>query len=55
MQAADLLGRLDELPTEHKLRIAKALKALTDISKKEAARDEFLPFVKNVWPDFLEA
>ena len=54
MQAADLLGRLDELPTEHKLRIAKALKALTDISKKEAARDEFLPFVKSVWPDFIE-
>jgi len=54
MQTADILSRLDELPPEHQLRIAKALNALTKINQKEAAQRQFLPFVKSVWPDFIE-
>jgi len=54
METADILSRLDQLPPEHQLRIAKALNALTKINQKEAAQRQFLPFVKNVWPDFIE-
>ena len=54
METADILSRLDQLPPEHQLRIAKALNALTKINQKEAAQRQFLPFVKSVWPDFIE-
>jgi len=49
-----LLSRLDELPNEHRTRISNALSQWREAKSIESSKTNFLSFVKQVWPPFIE-
>lgn len=53
-QLADYLGRLNTLPIDEQKAILKLLDKLEEARVREAARAEFMPFVKAMWPEFIE-
>ena len=50
----DLLKNIKNLPVEEQSRVLDLLKELQDTEDKEAAREGFMPFIKKVWPAFIE-
>ena len=50
----DLLKNIKNLPVEEQSRVLDLLKDLKDTEDKEAAREGFMPFIKKVWPAFIE-
>jgi predicted phage terminase large subunit-like protein len=48
------LKKLDKLPLEEQKEILRLLEELEQAEKRELAREEFLPFVKEMWPGFIE-
>jgi len=50
----DLLKNIKNLPVEEQSRVLDLLKNLKDTEDKEAAREGFMPFIKKVWPAFIE-
>ncbi len=48
------LDRISSLPVAEQKEILSLLKKLEEAERKEAARDKFMPFVKAVWPGFIE-
>tara|TARA_R110000824_G_scaffold77822_1_gene196680 strand:- start:787 stop:2298 length:1512 start_codon:yes stop_codon:yes gene_type:complete len=49
-----LLGNVKNLPIEEQEKLLNLLKELKDAEEKEQARDGFMPFIKRVWPAFIE-
>ena len=49
-----LLSTVDQLPPEQQREILDLLNSLEEAKKKEAARDNFIDFVKYIWPAFIE-
>jgi predicted phage terminase large subunit-like protein len=52
--AQDLLKNLDKLPPKHYEAVTRALATWHEARKAEDAKDNFLDFVKVVWPAFIE-
>ena len=50
----DLLKNIKNLPVEEQSRVLDLLKELQETEDKEAAREGFMPFIKKVWPAFIE-
>ena len=50
----NLLGNVKNLPIEEQEKLLNLLKELKDAEDKEQARDGFMPFIKRVWPAFIE-
>ena len=50
----DLLKNIKNLPVEEQSRVLDLLKDLKETEDKEAAREGFMPFIKKVWPAFIE-
>ena len=50
----DLLKNIKNLPVEEQSRVLGLLKDLKETEDKEAAREGFMPFIKKVWPAFIE-
>ena len=50
----DLLKNIKTLPVEEQSRVLDLLKELQETEDKEAAREGFMPFIKKVWPAFIE-
>jgi predicted phage terminase large subunit-like protein len=48
------LDRISALPIAEQKEILALLKKLEEAEKKEKARAKFMPFVKEVWPGFIE-
>lgn len=49
----DVAKRLKSASPEVKLKAAEVLAQLKEVKRKEAAQDDFLKFVENVWPAFI--
>ena len=49
-----LLSTVDQLPPDKQKEILDLLTSLDEAKKREAARDGFIPFVKYMWPAFIE-
>lgn len=50
----ELLGEITRLPLSDQSEILELFKALETAKKLDAARTDFLSFVKYLWPDFVE-
>ncbi len=50
----NLLRNLDNLPLEHKEAISNALLKYNSIKQIEDAKSQFLPFVRHMWPPFMQ-
>jgi predicted phage terminase large subunit-like protein len=50
----DLLKNIKNLPVEEQSRVLDLLKDLKETESKEQAREGFMPFIKKVWPAFIE-
>ena len=50
----NLLKNIKNLPVEEQSRVLDLLKDLKETEDKEAAREGFMPFIKKVWPAFIE-
>ena len=50
----NLLGNVKNLPIEEQEKLLNLIKELKDAEEKEQARDGFMPFIKRVWPAFIE-
>ena len=48
------LNQVKNLPVEDQREVLDLLEDLEEANKKEVAREEFLGFVKYVWPAFIE-
>ena len=49
-----LLKNIKNLPPQEQEKVLKLLKELNEAESKEKARDGFMPFIKKVWPAFIE-
>ena len=49
-----LLKNIKHLPVDEQERVLHLLKELKEAEEKEQARDGFMPFIKKVWPAFIE-
>ncbi len=54
LNAKQLLENLERLPEEHRAAISAALSDWHQVSKVDKAKDNFLDFVRLMWPIFLE-
>ncbi len=52
--ARNILENLDKLPPQHYEAVSKALANWADAKKVEGARNDFLGFVRAMWPSFME-
>ena len=52
--ARHLLENLDKLPPEHYEAVTQALAKWTEARRVEGAKDDFLSFVRAMWPPFIE-
>ena len=52
--ARNILENLDKLPPQHYEAVSKALANWADAKKVEGARNDFLGFVRAMWPSFIE-
>ena len=52
--AQDLLKNLDKLPPKHYEAVTRALATWHEARKAEGAKENFLDFVRAVWPAFIE-
>tara|TARA_X000001388_G_scaffold64824_1_gene51116 strand:+ start:1896 stop:3404 length:1509 start_codon:yes stop_codon:yes gene_type:complete len=50
----EILSNLDKLPTEHREAIGTALARWNEAKLVKNAKNDFLSFVKHVWPAFIE-
>jgi predicted phage terminase large subunit-like protein len=50
----NLLINLNRLPAEEKIEVFLKLEVLVNADRREKARVKFLPFVRAVWPGFIE-
>lgn len=50
----DILNIVHLLPKEEQLKLAEDLELLEKLQSKELAQIRFMPFVKKVWPTFIE-
>jgi predicted phage terminase large subunit-like protein len=50
----DLLSKLDQLPSEHRNKISGALSKWQEAKNIEGSKTDFLSFVRQVWPPFME-
>ena len=48
------MGNVKNLPIEEQEKLLNLIKELKDAEEKEQARDGFMPFIKRVWPAFIE-
>jgi len=49
-----LLRNLDQLPDEHREAISSALIKYNEVKQVEDAKSNFLPFVRHMWPPFMQ-
>lgn len=49
-----LLKNLPNLPENEQREILALIEELEEAESKEEARDGFMPFIKRVWPAFIE-
>ena len=54
MLTAQQLKQLRNLPPDQKAEILRLLRELEDLHSQEAAAKGFMPFVKHLWPAFIE-
>ena len=48
------IDKINKLPPDVRDRFKKLLFKYKEENKKELARDDFLEFTKQMWPDFIE-
>lgn len=54
MISDELIAQIQNMSLSEQAEILGLFKELEDAKKLDAARDKFLPFVKYLWPDFVE-
>lgn len=54
MDLSHILDRLDELPAHKQRELLSLVEQFSKVSSEEEARRGFLPFVKYLWPEFIE-
>ena len=50
----DKLKKFEKLPPDVKRQLALYMSKWNDKKKQASIRDDFMAFVKHVWPDFIE-
>jgi len=53
MQLQDIKGKIDSLPLEQQVEILELLRELEEVEGKKIAKDDFMAFVKMMWPSFI--
>jgi predicted phage terminase large subunit-like protein len=53
-EVSDYLSRLDQLPLEEQRNILELIKKADDAEARVRSQDDFLAFVKAMWPEFVE-
>lgn len=54
MDFMDYSEIIDKIPEAEKPEILRLLRALDEAKRVEAARDEYIPFVREMWPGFID-
>ena len=53
MQLEDIKGKIDSLPLDQQVEILDLLRELEEVEGKKIAKDDFMAFVKMMWPSFI--